>query len=220
LEHDSPAIDRPRLPALVKDMTAAFLPGFLLCLSLIVAIGAQNAFVLRQGLRREHVFVVCVVCAASDAILIAAGVAGFGALVKALPWLAPVMRFGGAAFLFAYGLRSLWSAWHAHGGMDPARDEPRSLGVTVAMCLAFTWLNPHVYLDTVMLLGSISTRYGEHRVAFALGAIAASCLFFFSLGYGARLLRPFFADPKAWRALDAVIGLTMAALAVKLVLES
>jgi L-lysine exporter family protein LysE/ArgO len=200
-------------------MTAAFIPGFLLGLSLIVAIGAQNAFVLRQGLRREHVFAICAVCAASDAVLIAAGVAGFGALVKALPWLAPVMRFGGAAFLFAYALRSLWSAWRPHGGLDPARNEPRNLGVTLAMCLAFTWLNPHVYLDTVVLLGSVSTRYGD-RLAFALGAMTASCLFFFSLGYGARLLRPLFADPKAWRFLDAGIGVTMASLAAKLVLEN
>jgi len=198
-------------------MFAAFLPGFLLGLSLIVAIGAQNAFVLRQGLRREHVFAVCAVCAGSDALLIAAGVAGFGALVTALPWLAPVMRFGGAAFLLTYGLRSLWSSWRPHAGLDPARDEPRSLGVTLAMCLAFTWLNPHVYLDTVVLLGSISTRYG--RAGFALGAMTASCLFFFSLGYGARLLRPLFANPKAWRVLDAAIGITMALLAVKLVVE-
>jgi len=201
-------------------VSAALLSGFLLGLSLIVAIGAQNAFVLRQGLRREHVFAVCAVCALSDAVLIAAGVAGFGALVKALPWLAPVMRFGGAAFLFVYALRSLWSAWRPHGGLDPARDRPRTLSVTLMMCLAFTWLNPHVYLDTVVLLGSVSTRYGDHRIAFALGAMTASCLFFFSLGYGARLLRPLFANPKAWRFLDAVIGITMAALAAKLVLES
>ena len=201
-------------------MSAALLSGFLLGLSLIVAIGAQNAFVLRQGLRREHVFAVCAVCAISDAILIAAGVAGFGALVKALPWLAPVMRFGGAAFLFAYALRSLWSAWRPHRGLDPARDEPRALSVTLMMCLAFTWLNPHVYLDTVVLLGSVSTRYGDHRTLFALGAITSSFLFFFSLGYGARLLRPLFANPRAWRFLDAGIGVTMAALAAKLVLES
>lgn len=200
-------------------MTAAFLPGFLLGLSLIVAIGAQNAFVLRQGLRREHVFAVCVVCAGSDALLIAAGVAGFGALVNAAPWLAPAMRFGGAAFLLAYGLRSLWSAWRPHASLDAARDEPRSLRVTLAMCLAFTWLNPHVYLDTIVLLGSISTHYDGNRTAFALGAMSSSCLFFFSLGYGARLLRPLFADPKAWRVLDALIGITMAALAAKLVLE-
>jgi L-lysine exporter family protein LysE/ArgO len=201
-------------------MTTAFIPGFLLGLSLIIAIGAQNAFVLRQGLRREHVFAICAVCAGSDALLIAAGVAGFGALVKAVPWLAPVMRYGGAAFLFAYALRSLWSAWRHQGALDPAGDAPRSLGATVMTCLAFTWLNPHVYLDTLVLLGSVSTRYGENRIGFALGAMSASFLFFFSLGYGARLLRPLFADPRAWRVLDALIGLTMAALAAKLVFES
>jgi L-lysine exporter family protein LysE/ArgO len=200
-------------------MTAAFVPGFLLGFSLIVAIGAQNAFVLRQGLRREHVFAVCAVCAGSDALLIAAGVAGFGALVNAAPWLAPAMRFGGAAFLLAYGLRSLWSAWRNHGALDPSADVQKSLGATLLACLAFTWLNPHVYLDTLVLLGSVSTRYAGQRVDFALGAMSASCLFFFSLGYGARLLRPLFANPKAWRVLDAVIGITMALLAVKLAVE-
>jgi L-lysine exporter family protein LysE/ArgO len=141
-------------------------------------------------------------------------------LVKVLPWLAPAMRFGGAAFLFGYALRSLWSAWRHAGALDPARDEPRSLGITLTTCLAFTWLNPHVYLDTVVLLGSVSTRYGDQRPAFAMGAMTASCLFFFSLGYGARLLRPLFANPKAWRVLDLAIGITMAALAAKLVLEN
>jgi L-lysine exporter family protein LysE/ArgO len=197
----------------------AYISGFLLGLSLIVAIGAQNAFVLRQGLRREHVFAVCAVCALSDAILIAAGVAGFGALVTALPWLAPVMRYGGALFLAAYGLRSLWAAWRNSGGLDPAADERKSLSATVLTCLAFTWLNPHVYLDTVVLLGSISTGYAGQRIAFAAGASTSSVLFFFALGYGARLLRPLFADPKAWRVLDVVIGITMLALAVKLALE-
>jgi len=199
-------------------MTTAFIPGFLLGLSLILAIGAQNAFVLRQGLRREHVFAICLVCALSDATLIAAGVAGFGALVTAVPWLAPVMRFGGAAFLFAYAIRSLISAWRHSGALNPADDVGKSLGATLLTCLAFTWLNPHVYLDTVVLLGSVSTRYAGHRAAFALGAISSSFLFFFALGYGARLLRPLFANPKAWRVLDALIGVTMLALAVKLVL--
>jgi L-lysine exporter family protein LysE/ArgO len=201
-------------------MNTAFLPGFLLGASLIVAIGAQNAFVLRQGLRREHVFAVALVCALSDAALIAAGVAGFGALIAAAPWLAPVMRFGGAAFLAAYGLRSLWSAWAANGALNPADDVAKSLSATVLTCLAFTWLNPHVYLDTVMLLGSISTRYGGQRAWFAAGATASSFLFFFSLCYGARLLRPLFANPKAWRILDIVIGITMLALATKLVVEA
>jgi L-lysine exporter family protein LysE/ArgO len=194
------------------------LSGFLLSLSLILAIGAQNAFVLRQGLRGEHVFAVCAVCAISDAILIAAGVAGFGALVMAVPWLAPVMRFGGAAFLLFYGLRSLWSAWHNHGALNPADDVKKTLGATVLTCLAFTWLNPHVYLDTVLLLGSVSTRYAGQRVAFAVGGATASMLFFFALGYGARLLRPLFANPRAWQVLDALIGLTMIGLSAKLAL--
>jgi L-lysine exporter family protein LysE/ArgO len=200
-------------------LNTAFVPGFLLGASLIVAIGAQNAFVLRQGLRKEHVFWVCLICALSDAALIAAGVAGFGALVTAVPWLAPVMRFGGAAFLLAYGLRSLWSAWRKSGALTPSDDVRKSLGATIAACLAFTWLNPHVYLDTVVLLGSVSSQYAD-RAAFALGAMASSFLFFFSLGYGARLLRPLFANPKAWRILDVLIGISMLALAAKLVLEA
>lgn len=200
-------------------MTAAYLPGFLLGASLIVAIGAQNAFVLRQGLRKEHVFAVALVCALSDATLIAAGVAGFGALVRAVPWLAPVMRFGGAAFLLAYGLKSLWAAWRHTGALNPSGGEKKSLSATIAACLAFTWLNPHVYLDTVVLLGSVSTRYGDGRVPFALGAMTASAIFFFSLAYGARLLRPLFANPRAWQVLDVIIGATMMGLAAKLVLE-
>jgi L-lysine exporter family protein LysE/ArgO len=200
-------------------MTTAFIPGFLLGLSLIVAIGAQNAFVLRQGLRREHVFAICLVCALSDAVLIVAGVAGFGALVTAVPWLAPVMRFGGAAFLLAYAVRSLISAWRNSGALNPSDEVRKSLAATLATCLAFTWLNPHVYLDTIVLLGSVSTRYAGHRLAFALGAMSASFLFFFSLGYGARLLRPLFANPRAWRVLDGVIGITMLLLAAKLVLQ-
>jgi len=200
-------------------MIAAFLPGFALGLSLILAIGAQNAFVLRQGLRREHVFAVCLVCAVSDAVLIATGVAGFGALVIAVPWLAPLMRFGGAAFLLAYALRSLWSAWRNNGALDPSDDMKKSLAATLMACLAFTWLNPHVYLDTLVLLGSVSTRYAP-RTAFAFGAMTASLLFFFALGYGARLLRPLFANPKAWRILDALIGITMMLLAAKLVFEN
>jgi L-lysine exporter family protein LysE/ArgO len=194
----------------------ALFSGFLLSLSLILAIGAQNAFVLRQGLRGEHVFAVCAACAISDAILIAAGVAGFGALVIAVPWLAPVVRFGGAAFLLFYGLRSLWSVWHNHGALDPADNVKKSFGVTLLTCLAFTWLNPHVYLDTLVLVGSVSTRYAGHRVAFTVGAMTASLCFFFALGYGARLLRPVFANPRAWQVLDGVIGLTMLALAPKL----
>ncbi len=198
-------------------MTHAFLPGFLLSLSLILAIGAQNAFVLRQGLRQEHVFAVCLVCAVSDALLIAAGVAGFGLASNALPWLEPVLRYGGALFLFAYAARSLRSALRNHGSLTPSSRPTAGLGATLAACLAFTWLNPHVYLDTVVLLGSISSQYEGQKVAFALGAMAASFVFFFTLGFGARLLRPMFASQAAWRVLDALVGIAMLAIALKLV---
>lgn len=198
-------------------MTSAFLPGFFLSLSLILAIGAQNAFVLRQGLRQEHVFAVCLVCAVSDAILIAAGVAGFGLASHALPWLEPVLRYGGALFLLAYAARSLRSALRNHGSLTPSGRQAAGLGATLATCLAFTWLNPHVYLDTVVLLGSISSHYEGHKAAFALGAMAASFTFFFTLGFGARLLRPVFASQTAWRVLDVLVGIAMLAIALKLV---
>ncbi|MFY3158680.1 LysE/ArgO family amino acid transporter [Achromobacter xylosoxidans] len=198
-------------------MTSAFLPGFFLSLSLILAIGAQNAFVLRQGLCQEHVFAVCLVCAVSDAILIAAGVAGFGLASHALPWLEPVLRYGGALFLLAYAARSLRSALRNHGSLTPSGRQAAGLGATLATCLAFTWLNPHVYLDTVVLLGSISSQYEGHKAAFALGAMAASFTFFFTLGFGARLLRPVFASQTAWRVLDVLVGIAMLAIALKLV---
>ena len=204
-----------------SPLLVVFATGFLTTMTLIAAIGAQNAFVLRQGLRGEHVLAICLACAVSDAVLILAGVSGFARLCEQLPWLEPAMRYAGAAFLFAYGLRSFAAAQRAGGAtLVPANAAPATLQATLATCLALTWLNPHVYLDTVVLLGSVSTRYHDHRIAFALGAITSSFLFFFSLGYGARLLRPLFANPKAWRILDAGIGVTMAALAAKLVLES
>ena len=197
-------------------MTSAFFPGFFLSLSLILAIGAQNAFVLRQGLRQEHVFAVCLVCAVSDAVLIAAGVAGFGLASNALPWLEPVLRYGGALFLLTYAARSFRSARRIHGSLTPSSRQAAGLGATLATCLAFTWLNPHVYLDTVVLLGSISSQYEGRKVAFALGAMTASFAFFFTLGFGARLLRPVFASQTAWRILDALVGVAMLAIAVKL----
>lgn len=197
-------------------MYTAATAGFLLGLSLIVAIGAQNAFILRQGLRREHVLPLVLTCAISDAILIALGVAGFATILSRLDWLEPVMRYGGAAFLIAYASRSLHSAWTGGNSLRADGADARSLRVAFMTCLAFTWLNPHVYLDTVVLLGSISTRYGGHEIAFALGAMTASFFFFFTLGYGARLLAPLFARPVAWRVLDAVIAVVMAAIAIKL----
>lgn len=194
----------------------AAVAGFSLGFSLILAIGAQNAFVLRQGLRREHVFPIVLTCALSDAALIAAGVAGFGALAEALPWLESVMRYGGAAFLAVYGARAFRAAWRGGEAMEAGR-AAGSLRTALLTCLALTWLNPHVYLDTVVLLGSISAQY-DNAVAFALGAMTASFVFFFSLGYGARLLAPLFARPVAWRVLDVLVGAIMWAIAAKLVL--
>lgn len=198
-------------------MLHAAISGFLLGLSLILAIGAQNAFVLRQGLRREHVFAVCLVCALSDAILIAVGVTGFGAVVEAAPWLSPLMRYAGAAFLFVYGLRSFRAAFNDRSALLPSEQKGEGLWRTVLICLAFTWLNPHVYLDTLVLLGSTAAQYGDFRLVFGLGAMLASFAFFFSLGYGARLLSPVFARPRAWQILDCVIGTVLVCLAFGLV---
>ncbi|WP_171120490.1 MULTISPECIES: LysE/ArgO family amino acid transporter [unclassified Ruegeria] len=197
-------------------MSTSLIAGFVLGFSLILAIGAQNAFVLRQGLRREHVFSLCLTCAVSDAILIAAGVAGFGTLAQIFPWFETAMRYGGAIFLTWYGLRSLSSAWRGGAVMEVGQGQTASLKSVLLTVLAFTWLNPHVYLDTVVLIGSISAQY-EDQLAFALGAMSASFVFFFSLGYGAGLLSPVFARPRAWQVLDVVIGVVMLTLAAKLV---
>ena len=199
-------------------MLTSFVPGFLLSLSLIVAIGAQNAFVLRQGLRREHVFWVCRTCGMSDAVLIASGVAGFGALAQAVPWFETVMRYGGAAFLLVYGAQNALSAWRGGEVLQADGHAPASLRRTLLTLLALTFLNPHVYLDTLVLLGSISAQY-EDRMAFGLGAVLASLVFFFALGYGARLLQPVFAKPLSWRILDGLIALTMWMIAATLVLN-
>ncbi|UWR34376.1 LysE/ArgO family amino acid transporter [Sulfitobacter sp. W027] len=197
-------------------MLTSFLPGFALSLTLIMAIGAQNAFVLRQGLRREHVLAVVLVCATSDAILITAGVAGFGALAEAAPWFGPLMRYGGAAFLLWYGWRNAVSAWQGGEALETEGQSTRSSGKAILTLLALTWLNPHVYLDTLVLLGSISAQYPD-RLSFGIGAALASFVFFFALGYGARLLAPLFAKPRSWQVLDAVIAVTMWAIAIKLV---
>lgn len=192
----------------------AGLAGFALGLSLILAIGAQNAFVLRQGLRRAHVLAVVLVCALSDAVLVAAGVTGFGVLAEAVPGLERIMRYGGAAFLLVYGARSFWAAWRGGAALE-AGEGAGSLRRAVLTCLALTWLNPHVYLDTVVLLGSISAQYAD-RFAFGLGAVTASFVFFFALGYGARLLAPLFRRPASWRVLDAGVGCVMWAIAIGL----
>ncbi len=184
-------------------------------LSLILAIGAQNAFVLRAGLRGSHVFAICLTCALSDAILIAAGVAGFGWLVTAAPWIGPVMRYAGAAFLIGYGALAFRAAWRGGGRLEAATGPEISLNVAIATCLALTWLNPHVYLDTVVLLGTVAAQWD--RIPFGIGAVCASFVFFFSLGYGARFLRPLFVRPGAWRVLDFGIGCVMWLLALGLI---
>lgn len=191
--------------------------GFLTGGSLIFAFGAQNAFVLRHGLRRTHVFWICFVCAVSDLILIAAGVAGFSAMIAAFPAFPIVMTTIGATFLIAYGLGRLWAAWVGVYDLSLTGTE-RGLTQTLWATLAFTWLNPHVYLDTLGLIGAISTQYDglTSRISFGVGAGAASVLFFFALGYGARLLAPVMTSVRAWRILDIVIGLTMCVLAAGL----
>ena len=193
------------------------LTGFATGFSLILAIGAQNAFVLRQGLARAHVFWLCLLCAMSDALLIAAGVLGFGAIVALYPSLPAIMALGGAAFLLVYGAMRLWAAWRGEYAMQIA-GKSAGLWATLATGAAFTWLNPHVYLDTLGLVGAVSTQYdgAAARTAFGAGAVTSSFVFFFGLGYGARLLAPVMQSARAWRALDVLIGLVMWALAVKL----
>ncbi|MCZ8316636.1 LysE/ArgO family amino acid transporter [Phreatobacter sp.] len=202
---------------IASTSASAALTGFLLGLGLIVAIGAQNAFVLRQGLQRRHVLVVTTICAISDAALIAAGVAGLGTLVSASPVLLTVATLGGATFLAVYAVKAALRAL-SPGSLEAASRDEADLGRTVAAALAFTFLNPHVYLDTVVLVGSLSGGFtGADRLAFALGAMSASAIWFYSLGFGARLLAPLFARPVAWRVLDALIAVVMAAIALSLV---
>ena len=198
----------------------AALAGLGLGLSLIVAIGAQNAFVLRQGLRREHVLPVVLVCALSDAVLIAVGVAGGGVLFTAAPWLVDLIRWAGAAFLAAYGVLAAVRALRRPepAGLRAASGGVTGLGATIGTVVALTWLNPHVYLDTVLLLGSVAQAHGEARWFFAAGAVTGSILWFSALGFGARMLAPLFARPIAWRILDGVIAVVMLALAVLLLL--
>ncbi|MCJ2060049.1 LysE/ArgO family amino acid transporter [Methylobacterium sp. J-048] len=200
-------------------MLEVYLTGLSVSGGLILAIGAQNAFVLRQGLRGEHVALVCATCAASDALLILVGITSFRGIVVLAPWLRPAMLYAGAAFLIAYGARSLRSAFASAEALQPAPESAAGLGRTLATCLALTWLNPHVYLDTLLLIGSISTRFPGQEPAFAAGAMTASVAFFFALGYGAAILRPLFAKPAAWRVLEGMIALTMWVIAAELLLS-
>jgi L-lysine exporter family protein LysE/ArgO len=210
-----------------------YLAGLGLGFSLIIAIGAQNLFVLRQGIRREHVLVVALICAVSDAILIVLGVSGVGLALQALPWLIDVVRWAGAVFLVTYGLLAAKRAWRPSGealavgeqgteepGLSggPATATTTRLAPAVLTVLALTWLNPHVYLDTVFLLGTVANTHGDLRWMFAAGAVTASFVWFFSLAFGARYLGKWLSTPRAWRILDAIIAVVMIAIGVSLVL--
>lgn len=199
-------------------MTNASLDGLLTGLSLIVAIGAQNAYLLRQGLRRVRVGAIVAICTFSDLALIFAGVSGIGVIVQHAGWALVVVRWFGIAFLTWYGLSSAWRA-RRRDALTAAPDDPGSRQAAVRKAFAFTWLNPHVYLDTVVLLGSVANAHGPSgRWWFAVGAGLASALWFTSVGYGARLLAPLLATPRAWQVLDLLIAATMLLLAVKLAL--
>ena len=200
-------------------MFAAGVAGYLLAISLIAAIGAQNAFVLRQGLRREHVLAVILTCALSDAVLMAAGVMGFGVVQAHLPWVGDAMRYGGAAFLLVYGALRFRAALRGGEALQPTAGVTTPLAQVLMTCLVLTWANPHVYLDTVVLIGSISAHYAPHQAVFGVGAALGSFSFFLALGYGARLLAPVFAKPQAWVALEVIVGCTMWAIATGLLLR-
>lgn len=201
-------------------LLAAGLTGFATAFSLILAIGAQNAFVLRQGLLRQHVFWLALLCAGSDAVLIAAGIAGFGVVTAQFPALPFYMALAGAGFLLVYGALRLGAAWRGDYALE-LTGKGRGLWATLAMGAAFTWANPHVYLDTLGLIGAVSTGYGDyaHKLAFGVGAVTSSFVFFFGLAYGARLLLPVMTSARAWRGLDLGIGLIMWGLAAGLLLN-
>ncbi|MCX5528303.1 LysE/ArgO family amino acid transporter [Streptomyces bobili] len=196
---------------------AAAAAGFGTGLSLIVAIGAQNAFVLRQGIRRDAVLPVVAICALSDALLITLGVAGVGALVVAWPGALTAVAWLGGAFLLCYGVLAARRVLKPGGALEPTGGATGSRRRAVLTCLAMTWLNPHVYLDTVFLLGTVAADRGPMRWTFGLGAAAASLCWFAALGFGARLLGRFLARPGAWRVLDGFVAATMITLGITLV---
>lgn len=206
------ALASPALPA-------AFVQGCVMGAGLIMAIGAQNALVLRQGLRREHVGAVVAVCTLSDWLLIALGVFGLGALIQGQPLLLDLFRFGGAAFLLGYAWLAARRAWRPAGGLQ-AGGPAASLGTTLSAALAFTYLNPHVYLDTVVLLGGLGARQPPGlRTAFAAGAGLASLMWFCMLGFGAAAAAPRLESARTWRVIDALVALLMAALGLQLLFQ-
>jgi len=197
---------------------SAFVYGLGIGFSLILAIGAQNAFVLKQGLKQQYVFWVCFICALSDSILIYFGVTGFSKVIANFPLLLTVSKYFGAAFLFLYGLRNFYSAIKNSSSLNPSDIEKDSLLKIIGICLAFTWLNPHVYLDAIILIGSISVQFSDQLYQFAAGTILASWIFFFSVGYGAKMLLPLFKRAPSWKILDVLIGITMWTIATMLII--
>ncbi|WP_394373898.1 LysE/ArgO family amino acid transporter [Acinetobacter chinensis] len=199
-------------------MLNAVTQGFLVGLSLIVAIGAQNAFVLKQGLKKQHIFWICLVCALSDSLLILSGVLGFAQIMIQYPAVVQISKFAGALFLIVYGAQHFYHSFKHSAVMQESSIQKQNLSELLLICLALTWLNPHVYLDTVVLIGTVSTQFAGQEMAFAAGAITASWLFFFSLGYAARWLQPVFTHSEAWKILDFLIGVVMWSIAVSLLI--
>ncbi|MDR3409715.1 MAG: LysE/ArgO family amino acid transporter [Formivibrio sp.] len=197
-------------------MQAHIIAGFLSSLVLIVAIGAQNSFVLRQGIRREHLLPIALFCALADALLIGLGIAGLGALIQNSPIILSITQYAGAGFLLSYAALAGWRAWQ---GEQLSLEETGRVSLAAAMtaCMGFTFLNPHVYLDTVVLLGALANQHGSHgRWLFGAGAAISSFAWFFSLAYGARFFTPLFRKPVAWRVLDLGIASIMLGLAINL----
>ena len=198
-------------------MSSPLVLGFIASFTLIAAIGAQNAFVLRQGIRREHVLPVVALCTVSDIVLISAGIAGVGALISAHPSALNIAKFGGALFLVGYGLLAARRAWRP-SALNPSQKAPARLIEVLVTCAALTFLNPHVYLDTVVLLGALANEHRDERWLFGVGAVTASAVWFFGLGLGARRLAGLFASPLTWRILDGLIAVMMLGLGVSLAL--
>lgn len=197
-------------------MLNAMLAGFALGGGLIVAIGAQNAFVIRQGVLNSHIFWICLFCALSDAVLIWSGVYGMGVVVETLPWFIPVLTYGGAAFLVWYGIKAFRRVLKPQALNEDGKSTS-NLFMALASCAAFTWLNPHVYLDTLILVGSVAnSRAAGEQAPFAVGASAASFAWFFAIGYGAKALRGPLSKPMVWRGIDLIIALIMFYLAYRL----
>jgi len=199
-------------------MLSIFLTGVLTGLALIVAVGAQNAFVLRQGIRGEHVLAVIVVCMVSDIVALTAGVAGLGVVMERWPAVLPIAQIGGGLYLLAFGVQSAVRAWRPVA-LDADGGSSMTVRRAVLLTLALTWLNPHFYLDAILMLGTVAISFGDQRWWFCAGAIAASLVWFPALGFGARSLRGIFARPSAWRVLDSGIAVLMGALGIGLLVH-